>query len=189
MKHIPLIICDLEATCWDTPADREEMEIIEIGAVRIVEGEVLDSFHCMVRPIVHPQLSDFCRTLTTIKQYEVDQAELFPEVYQSFGKWLCQSPEYVFSSWGRYDLRQLQLDVARHQLAWNPELSNHLNLKHLFAQWRNVNPCGMERALQLVNLPLEGIHHRGLDDARNIARLALLMLPWLLESQQILKQE
>ena len=35
----------------------------------------------------------------------------------------------------------------------------------------------MERALARIGLPLEGTHHRGIDDARNIARLAALMLP------------
>jgi inhibitor of KinA sporulation pathway (predicted exonuclease) len=34
----------------------------------------------------------------------------------------------------------------------------------------------MARALQMVGLPLDGSHHRGLDDARNIAKL----LPWSL---------
>jgi len=34
---------------------------------------------------------------------------------------------------------------------------------------------GMAGALKLCGLPLEGTHHRGIDDARNIAR----MLPWI----------
>ena len=35
---------------------------------------------------------------------------------------------------------------------------------------------GMAGALRRVGLPLVGTHHRGIDDARNIARL----LPWVL---------
>lgn len=52
----------------------------------------------------------------------------------------------------------------------------HLNLKRSFAQARGIKEVGMAQALQLVGLALEGTHHRGLDDARNIARL----LPWCL---------
>jgi inhibitor of KinA sporulation pathway (predicted exonuclease) len=33
----------------------------------------------------------------------------------------------------------------------------------------------MAAALRRVGLPLRGTHHRGIDDARNIARL----LPWI----------
>lgn len=42
-----------------------------------------------------------------------------------------------------------------------------------------VKSCGMARALEIAGLPLEGTHHRGADDARNIARLAALVLPRL----------
>jgi len=35
----------------------------------------------------------------------------------------------------------------------------------------------MSAALTIVNIPLEGHHHRGIDDARNIAKIANLLLP------------
>ncbi len=35
----------------------------------------------------------------------------------------------------------------------------------------------MRRALGNESLPFEGRHHRAIDDARNIARLAQLILP------------
>ena len=37
----------------------------------------------------------------------------------------------------------------------------------------------MARALEIAGLPLESTHHRGFDDARNIARSAILVLPRL----------
>jgi inhibitor of KinA sporulation pathway (predicted exonuclease) len=37
----------------------------------------------------------------------------------------------------------------------------------------------MAQALRLLGLPLEGTHHRGSDDARNIARIAQVLLPAL----------
>jgi len=39
--------------------------------------------------------------------------------------------------------------------------------------WRKV--YGMAKALTRCGLTLKGAHHRGIDDARNIAR----MLPWI----------
>lgn len=187
MNHVTLIICDLEATCWEDKPYRDEMEIIEIGAVRLVDGVVTDEFQRFIRPSLHPLLTEFCKKLTSICQEEVDSAMLFPEVYRTFLDWIGPQP-FVFSSWGKYDLRQLQLDVTRTGLEWHQPLERHLNLKHLFAQWRQVKPCGMERALQLAGLPLEGTHHRGIDDARNIARLTQLMLDWLVETQPVLTE-
>ncbi len=53
------------------------------------------------------------------------------------------------------------------------------NLKKEFARVFRVKSGGMARALEVVGLPLEGTHHREMDDARNIARLAVLILPHL----------
>lgn len=186
-SHCPLIICDLEATCWDEPERRAEMEIIEIGAVRMLQGRIVSSFSSFVRPINHPLLSNFCTQLTSITQSQVDHAETLPTVFARFLDWI--GPEsFIFCSWGQYDLHQFQLDTQRHQLSWPLALNRHLNLKHAFARWRQVKPCGMERALQLVQLPLVGTHHRGIDDARNIAQLTRLMLDWLVKSHAILQQ-
>jgi inhibitor of KinA sporulation pathway (predicted exonuclease) len=32
----------------------------------------------------------------------------------------------------------------------------------------------MEKALNKLNIPLEGTHHRGIDDAKNIAKIFLM---------------
>ena len=77
-----VLVIDLEATCDDADGlPASDMEIIEIGAVwATVEGSVLDTFQALVRPVVRPQLTPFCRQLTNIQQADVDGAELFPAV-------------------------------------------------------------------------------------------------------------
>jgi inhibitor of KinA sporulation pathway (predicted exonuclease) len=71
------------------------------------------------------------------------------------------------------------VDCQRHGLPFPPLLEQHINLKQAFAEWKHIKPCGMKAALAMLNLPLEGQHHRGIDDARNIARIARLLLPHL----------
>ena len=94
-----LIVVDLEATCWDTPRPRNHMEIIEIGAVRLdAELTVVDEFDCFVRPVVGPKLSQFCTALTTIKQADVDEADMFPAVFARFIEWIGDGP-YRLCSW------------------------------------------------------------------------------------------
>lgn len=109
------IIFDLEATCWKDEQLPAEMETIEIGAVALDEnGEVQSEFGCFVRPVVHPQLSDFCRELTSIKQNDVDGAETFAVAFARFVEWAQSGGEpLTLVSWGAFDPRQLQLDCAR----------------------------------------------------------------------------
>lgn len=170
MQHI---VVDLEATCWKDAAHHPDMEIIEIGAVRLGDNleDTGDEFQSFVRPVVQTQLSDFCTELTTISQSDVDAAETFPEVLAKFIAWIGPD-EYRLCSWGDYDRNQFDKDCTRHGIHL-PErfVSHHVNVKRQFSLRRNVRRCGVAKALTLLDMPFEGTHHRGIDDARNIARI------------------
>ena len=175
------VIVDLEATCWEGGEQpRDDMETIELGAVLLAgpAGPVAAEFGAFVRPVVHPVLSEFCRQLTSIRQEEVDAAEGFADVARRWRTWIGPEP-FTLCSWGGYDLNQLRRDYARHGLRLPPTFERHVNLKQEFARVFRVKACGMARALEVAGLALEGTHHRGADDARNIARLAMLVLPHL----------
>ena len=172
------IICDLEATCWANERRPERMEVIEIGVVQLASagGPVLGEFSAFVRPILESTLSDYCRELTSITQADVDGAEPFPVVLERFLAWM-EEPPLRFCSWGQYDLNQLRLDCERHNLAFPAHFADHLNVKNAWAAWKGVKPRGLARALRLMGMELEGRHHRGIDDARNIARIVMAMGP------------
>jgi 3'-5' exoribonuclease 1 len=172
------IIVDLEATCWRDMQDRERMEIIEIGAVRLPSGPgpAGDEFQRFVRPVQEPVLSDFCRELTSITQPDVDAAATFPSVFGELVEWIGPLP-FTLCSWGAYDLNQFRLDCRRHAIELPATFERHINLKAEFARKFKVRPPGMSAALKIAGMGLEGTHHRGIDDARNIARLARLVLP------------
>ena len=174
------IIVDLEATCWQKGGARDRMEIIEIGAVLLAtaRGPVTDEFARFVRPVVEPVLSDFCKGLTSINQADVDGADTFPTVFSDFEQWIGPEP-FVLCSWGAYDLGQIRMDCARHGIPMPDSFERHVNLKEEFSRVFGVRSCGMAKALAHVRLPLLGTHHRGIDDARNISRLAELVLPQL----------
>ncbi len=166
------IVLDLEATCWES-RDKQPNEIIEIGAVCIgPEKTILGEFSQFVKPTVYPELSDFCKELTTITQRQVDKAELFPAVVAAFQDWMALfGTEYVLCSWGNYDRMQLQYDCEMHHLEtdW---LKNHISLKHQYGTIKKLKrPIGMAGALKMEQLTMEGTHHRGIDDARNIAKI------------------
>ena len=49
---------------------------------------------------------------------------------------------------------------------------SHINVKTLFALKQKLpHELGMDEALQKLGIPLEGVHHRGKDDANNIAKI------------------
>jgi len=174
------VVVDLEATCWEDSSwrRRKQMEIIEIGAVRLDENlEILDEFESFVRPVVNRRLSGFCTELTTIRQADVDAADLFPAVFERFVAWIGDS-EHRLCSWGAYDLNQFRMDCRRFGVvlpAWFE--AGHVNIKKEFTRWKRVKRCGMVKALAHLGLPLECSHHRGIDDARNTARIAQHVLP------------
>ena len=171
MKYI---ILDLEATCWATRTEKQS-EIIEIGAVEVNADRQLVSEFCeFVKPEIHPQLSDFCIELTTITQQQVDDADHFTHVIERFKEWIGvgQSP-YMLCSWGFYDRKKLEEDCQRfgHSIDW---LRHHISVKHQHGKFSGLKrPVGMGRALAYENIPLDGTHHRGIDDARNITKIFL----------------
>ena len=181
-------IVDLEATCWEKGGGPDRMEIIEIGAVRLegAAGPVVGEFGAFVKPTASPMLSDFCRQLTSIHQEDVDLAESFPAVFSRFLAWIGSEPIRI-CSWGAYDLNQFQRDCERHGIALPGVFDGHINLKRAFSCWKSVKPLGMKGALAMLGLPLAGTHHRGMDDARNIAAIARQLLPWL--EQEAMEQE
>lgn len=189
-KEYTYIVFDLEATCWDdkdtengyVPIARDvdqinAMEVIEIGAVAMKhtdEGLVLlDEYDAFVKPVDYPELSPFCKQLTSIQQRDVDMAGDVHDVFPEFIEWARSfTGEAKFVSWGMFDKaifermnkyqgKNLDIDYFR---------KNHFSAKH---RWRKMGGpnAGLKRALKYFKMEFVGNHHRGIDDAKNIARI------------------
>ncbi len=168
------IIFDLEATC-EKNNYKFINETIEIGAVKYNgQGEFLDEYCAFIKPILNPTLSKFCKELTTIEQSQVDNALTFPDAIEDFKKWININEPFLLCSWGLYDRKQLEKDSALHNIndiAW---LENHISVKHQHGAFYNITKgMGMEAALLKEGFLLDGTHHRGIDDAKNIAKIFL----------------
>jgi 3'-5' exoribonuclease 1 len=175
-----LLIVDFEATCYVSGKEPPDFfqEIIEIGAVlldtttRLPAGE----YQAFVKPVLFPTLSPFCVALTSIRQEDVDAGLPFDQAVQQLAR-LYDRERAVFASWGFYDQRQLERQCLRFGVAYPFAEQEHISLKHEHAQlYKQKKPLGMSKALALYQIPLTGTHHRGIDDARNIARIAARML-------------
>lgn len=170
------LVIDLEATCDRDDWPPERMEIIEIGAV-LVEADALTpvaEFQSFVRPEMHPTLTPFCTALTGITQADVDGAVGYAEAVAALMAAL-PAANPLFCSWGGFDARLFAREDARHALPGR--LPPHWNLAGAFSGRLGLRRrFGVLGALERAGLSFEGRPHRGIDDARNIARL----LPWCL---------
>lgn len=166
------LVIDLEATCDEGHRiPREETEIIEIGAV-LLDGAfvVVEEWQSFVRPVIHPVLTAFCTKLTSIVQAQVDEAPSFQQAIAGLSAFIAgRTP--LFASWGDYDRAQLAREGERNSVVL-PLGDEHLNIKEAFKQRvGDGKPRGVGQALKYAGLRFEGTAHRGIDDARNIARL------------------
>lgn len=167
-----LLVVDVEATCWEgeTPTGQEN-EIIEIGIcmLDVATGQRLEKRSLLVKP-ERSRVSPFCTQLTTLTQEQVDQGISFAEacaILQSD----YLSRERVWASFGDYDRAQFERQCRARQIEY-PFGARHINIKTLFALCYGLSrEVGMARALEIAGIPLEGTHHRGGDDAWNIAAL------------------
>ncbi len=172
-----LNVIDLEATCWQgAPPPGEVNEIIEVG-VCVLDLSSLERVHrrsILVRP-VRSTVSAFCTGLTSLTQELVDTGTTLADACSQLRTDL-DSQTRPWASWGDYDRNQFLRQCGQEAVPY-PFGEVHLNAKQIYAQAYGLprRAAGMAQALQHAGLPLVGRHHRGDDDAWNIAALITLL--------------
>jgi len=181
------------------PADAAS-EIIEIGLceldLRTFERTKKTSI--LIRP-QRGEVSPFCTRLTSLTPQQVaaegvTYEEAIAQVEARF------NPRHaVWASWGAYDREMFETEARRRWTggpdgetverrkaeafvgpprALYPWSRLHVNAKNMMSllMGRFDGEFGMAHACKVAGLPLEGTHHRGHDDAWNIAGLIAWML-------------
>ncbi len=169
-----LIILDFEANC-----DEEKtvpIEIIEFPCVvySVKENKIkreLD-FHHFCK--INTPVTDFCTKLTTITQTQTDQGKSLQEVLKLNKIWLKDNKleKSIFVTCGDWDLKTaLPFNTKFLNIEYPDYLKKWCNLKVIFEEKYNKKGVGMSGMLFHLNLDLDGIQHRGIDDAANIAKI------------------
>jgi inhibitor of KinA sporulation pathway (predicted exonuclease) len=172
-----LLVVDVESTAWEgDPPPGEVSEIIEIGVAVLdtTKLQVTGGESILVRP-ARSKVSEFCTKLTTLTQAQVDAGIPFRDAC-SVLRDKYNAKNCAWASYGDYDRTMFEKMCGP---GWPEELrgqypfgKSHLNIKLLFALYRRLSKeAGMEEALRMVGIPLKGVHHRGFDDAKNLAPL------------------
>lgn len=177
-----LIVIDLECTCWDDKfgnynrPDKQKSEIIEIGvaAIDIKNKSITETESIMISP-VSSTVSEFCTKLTGHTQKDVEQGTSLADACKILKKKYTVNNR-VWASWGDYDRVQFARD-CEDKLIKVPFNRRHINAKTLFALRNKLDfelPVGA--ALEKMNMSFEGRPHKGVDDAKNIARILMEVL-------------
>ncbi|MBC8081496.1 MAG: exonuclease domain-containing protein, partial [Gorillibacterium sp.] len=119
-------------------------------------------------PVISKGTFDF----TGITQENINKAEKFNLVLARFLNWIGDG-DYYLCSWGPDDKLQFIRECRSHQISmeW---IRNHNNLQKQLTAIRKQEKhqqMGLKAALEWLDIPFSGAHHRAMDDAVNTAKI------------------
>jgi inhibitor of KinA sporulation pathway (predicted exonuclease) len=166
-----ILVIDLELTCENPRSEDFNAEIIEIGAAwTSLDCVVHDRFEAFV--YTPSKLSEYCTGLTGIKQSDVDSAITLSEAMSALAEFAQLHMFRVWGSWGQSDLNEINRNCANSGLSSPLDGWEHRNLMVEFAKGRGVKKrVGLQKALRIATVELEGAHHRALSDVINTIKL------------------
>ena len=227
-RYSHLLVLDFEATCDAAEPDYPH-EIIEFPcvAVDLRTLKVVAEFGTFVKPVLNPQLTEFCSTLTTIQQSDVDGAPLIRDAISQFNEWLAKlkadfeaehakenaailleaeaakgaassaavtsadeaatTPAVprrrpivfapVFATDGPWDMRKFmhECHVIRDGVAFPELFYRWVDVRRCFSDFFHKQLFKLTKMLRALGMNFVGERHRGIDDSRNIARVAIAL--------------
>lgn len=172
-----ILVIDVESTCWEgEPPAGETSEIIEIGLcpVDVASAQRLEKRSILVRP-ERSDISRFCTELTGLSPEMFTRAGTLGDAVRTLMH-EYRSADRLWASWGDYDRKQFERLCRLFGVRY-PFGPTHLNVKTLYsAVARQPRELGLETAYEQLGWHLEGRHHRGHDDAWNIAGILCLLV-------------
>lgn len=167
------VALDLETTGLRNDRD----EIIEIGAVKIQNYNIVDSFHRLIKP--KQEIPVFITELTNITNEMVSSAPELSEVFAELLDFIGQDPLVAHN----LDFDQGFLEKAATSLGYsfNPQGIDTLSLSRLVL--RDIKRHRLNQVAKRLKISQEA-HHRALDDALVCGKIFISLLR-LLENQGI----
>lgn len=170
-----IVVIDIEATCWapgQEPPSGEKSEIIEIGGctVDLETLEVSDKVSLLCRPQIS-SVSQYCTELTTLTQERLDREGIpFQDACQILKDQL-RTKKRSWGSFGTYDLTQFNENCKDFNIK-SPFGGRHIDIKLMATILLGLKKApGLKKLCAIIDIPMEGTHHRGDDDAWNTAKI------------------
>lgn len=85
-------------------------EVISIGAIKVINGNIIDAFHESVKPSSNRELDPYITVLTGITTEDIDDAEYFYVVFEKFMLWAENEISFCY---GAADKNSLVFSLRR----------------------------------------------------------------------------
>ena len=167
ISSTPFVVVDLETSGLTPGLDR----IIEIAAIKVLNGEVVDEWNTLVNPGIYlPLESTQIHGITTDM---VQQAESFEKVAQNYLNFLGEGSIFVAHNVD-FDRDFLNIHLSRvgHEIMPNPYLCTQKLAKRVHP---NLTKYGLGALSEVFGIELPQAH-RALHDARATAELLIKFL-------------
>ena len=162
-----LIVLDFETTGLSPDmGDRA----IEIGAVRLEKGLVVERFQALMNP--GKRISGFIENYTGITNRMLSQAAPCDEVMEAFANFMGDSNLVAHNA--SFDKRFLDAELARISRSYSGQFACSLLVARRIYQQAPNHKLGS--LITYKNIPSEGDFHRALFDSEMTAKLWMTML-------------
>ena len=144
-------------------------EIIQIGAVRLRDGQVADEYQVMIRPKYYRRLNRRVSKLTGIKESRLLAEGIpFPEAMEQFRAWCGQ--EVVFLTWGFDDIAILRENLRLFKLEedWTEKWFNAQMIFNAQTDGSNAQKA-LKTAMEIFGIEATRPAHDALGDAYHTA--------------------
>lgn len=162
LAEAEFVVFDLETTGSKTPPSR----VVEIGAYKVLHGEVIDKFHTRVDP--QQPIPYFITRLTGISDDMVSDAPLFSDIVDDLLKFIGDAVLVAHNS--GFDMRFLNYEIGRvfegHRLK-NPSLCTVQLSRRLVPEVANHK---LKTVAEYYSLDMTN-HHRAAADAYATAQI------------------
>jgi len=175
---------DFEANCTNQGSLKCQ-EVIEFPIVPVClkTNKILQDkiFHEYVKPTEVPEITEFCTGLTGITQETVNKGSTIQEVLQKCDAYMLKNgfnnENTVFVTCGNWDLNTcLKNEMTYKNIQYSEYFKKFVNIKMMYESVTGQKAKGMDGMLQDLNLELDGKHHSGIDDSKNIAKILVELL-------------
>ena len=114
-------------------------------------------------------------------QETVDSADIIDNVYKRHIDWLTTNvadlSNLLVATCGAWDLKtMLPNEIANKKLSHNKIYCKFINVKDEYNYFYKQKAKGMIEMLSYLKLTLDGKHHSGIDDTRNISKIMMKLI-------------
>ena len=151
----PLCFVDIETTGTSVTHDR----IIEVGMLKVVENEIIDTYESLINPNTH--VSPFITSITGIAPSDLEDAPSFEAIYPEIYKFLEGSIFVAHNA--RFDYGFIRQEFGRFEISYSSPLLCTVRLSRLlYPRHKRHN---LDSIIERFNINCER-RHRALDDSR-----------------------